>query len=145
MLKTYKRDKRSPTPKNENTSLIMSKIRAKGTKPELIVKKYIYELGYRGYRLNYKKVEGRPDICFTKNKKAIFINGCFWHRCPHCNLSIPKHNKKIWTKKFNDNVKRDKQKRERLIENGWKVITIWECQIKKNQNWQKKLLKDLKD
>ncbi len=121
----------------------MSKIRSKATGPELAVRRYIYEVGFRGYRLNYVKIPGRPDICFTKLKVAIFINGCFWHRCPYCKLSLPDHNKIFWKEKFDANKERDIKKRRILRKDGWKVITIWECRIKKSDAWKEKLFKHL--
>ena len=103
---------------------------SKDTGPELILRKALYFQGIRGYRLNFKKVPGRPDICFPGLKLAIFINGCFWHRCPKCDLPMPKSNKGFWGKKFTRNKERDKLKKKRLEDMGWKVLTIWECDIK---------------
>ena len=143
MSQQFIRDKRSPCPKDLMASIKMSKIPTKGTKPENIVKKYLYERGFRGYRLNYKKITGRPDICFTRLKIAIFINGCFWHKCPLCNLPLPKNNSIFWSRKFDKNVERDKIKTKILNEDGWKVITIWECQLYKSNSWKYRLVKNL--
>lgn len=129
----YTRDGRSPIPKNEGISRVMSSNRAKGTKPELALRKLLHSNGYRGYRTNYKKVPGTPDIAFVSKKIAIFINGCYWHRCPNCKLPLPKSNSIFWEDKFNKNVIRDKKKIEQLKEMGWTVITVWECQLKKDQ------------
>jgi len=129
---SYVRDKRSPKPKNETVSRVMSANKAKNTLPEVIFRKKLWNAGMRGYRLNYKKIPGRPDIVFVSKKMAIFIHGCFWHRCPYCNLSNPKNNITFWKTKFEKNKQRDKKKTRELKHLGWIVLTIWECQIKKN-------------
>lgn len=128
----YTRDKRSPKPKDERTSYTFSQIKAKNTKPEVTLRKKLRESGIKGYRVHYKSLPGRPDILFKKAKLSIFVNGCFWHRCPYCNLPTPKYNNIFWKDKFEKNKLRDKTKAEKLIELGFKVITIWECQIKED-------------
>ena len=100
------------------------------TKPELAVRKLLREAGYPGYRLQWKKVPGRPDIAYPGRKIAIFVNGCFWHRCPKCNPSVPKTNREFWVEKFRRNVQRDQRKTEKLQSDGWKVLTVWECELK---------------
>ncbi len=132
--KTYIRDKRSPIPKNENVSKVMSANKAKGTKPEILLRKQLWDKGLRGYRLNYKKAPGKPDIAFTSKKLAIFVNGCYWHRCPKCNYQLPKNNTQFWEEKFQRNIDRDKRKNAELKAIGWSVITVWECEIKENIN-----------
>jgi len=82
--------------------------------------------------LNWKSAPGRPDIAFPRKRLAVFVNGCYWHRCPHCDLPLPKTNKVFWKRKFELNVERDVRKREELRIIGWSVITIWECEIKKD-------------
>ena len=130
--KEYLRDYRSPKPSSAVTSKIMSSIRGKNTQPEIIVRKMLFNRGYKGYRIHYKKVPGSPDVVFTKKKLAIFINGCFWHQCPTCRLLLPKSNKEFWKNKLDNNVKRDYKKIMDLKELGWKTLTFWECEIKKN-------------
>ncbi len=130
MVKIYSRDKRSPTPRHSNVSKVMSSNKAKNTKPELTLRKELWHRGLKGYRLNWKKVPGRPDIAFPGKKIAIFVNGCFWHRCPTCNYPLPKHNTEFWNEKFGKNINRDKMKERQLVELGWNVITIWECDLK---------------
>ena len=132
MKKVYIRDKRSPVPLNENVSRVMSSNKAKNTKPELKLRKALYADGIRGYRLNWKKVPGRPDIAFPGRKISIFINGCYWHRCPHCELPLPKTNTEFWKEKFEKNIKRDKKKKKELLDHGWIVLVFWECKIKTN-------------
>lgn len=100
------------------------------TKPELLVRKRLRDAGLGGYRLQWK-APGRPDIAWPGKKVALFVNGCFWHRCPHCNLPMPKSNVEYWVVKFETNVERDQRKIRQLEEAGWKVHVIWECQLKK--------------
>ena len=128
----FLRDGRAPIPKNNITSRVMSANKAKNTKPELLLRKALWAEGIRGYRCNYKKVPGSPDIAFPKRKIAIFVNGCFWHRCPHCKLPLPKSNTKFWKTKFDNNKKRDIQKIKTLQKLDWKVYVIWECELNKN-------------
>ena len=130
--RAYSRDKRSPIPKSDAVSKVMSANKRRDTGPEKALKSALREKGLVGYRLNYKKVPGRPDICFVSKKMAIFVNGCFWHRCPHCNYPDPKHNQKFWIEKFSKNVARDKKKIEQLEELGWRTYVVWECEIKKD-------------
>lgn len=104
----------------------------KNTKPELLVRKRLREAGYTGYRLDWAKAPGRPDIAFPGRKIAIFVNGCYWHRCPHCNPSMPKKNVSFWEAKFRRNVERDKRALEELEQLGWTAITIWECELKRD-------------
>ncbi|MFD0863218.1 very short patch repair endonuclease [Sungkyunkwania multivorans] len=145
---TYRRDKRSPTPKSEAVSRVMSANKSKNTKPEILFRKALWKAGFRGYRLHQKKLPGRPDIAFTTKKVAIFVNGCFWHRCPHCKLKLPKSNTQFWEEKFTKNIRRDQAKQAELAKHDWKVLVVWECELKKNMEAQvekvKKLLGDIK-
>jgi DNA mismatch endonuclease, patch repair protein len=128
----YIRDGRSPIPKSDVISRVMSRNRSKNTKPELLLRKELFKTGIKGYRLHPRNVPGSPDICFKSLKIAIFANGCFWHRCPYCKLKLPVSNRNFWRQKFKKNVIRDITKNNELKKKGWIVITIWECQIKKN-------------
>ncbi|MEO5644141.1 MAG: very short patch repair endonuclease [Bacteroidia bacterium] len=128
----YSRDGRAPIPLSEKTSKVMSANKSKNTKPEILFRKELRKNGVIGYRLNWKKAPGRPDICFPGKKLAIFIHGCFWHRCPICDLPLPRSNTAFWKEKFQKNVKRDRAKVDSLKAIGWKVVTLWECEIKKN-------------
>ena len=121
-----------PRAKNNNVSKVMRSNKAENTRPELTVRKALRANGLRGYRLHPKKVPGRPDICFIGKKVAIFVNGCFWHRCPHCRLPLPKTNREFWRNKFLRNIERDRLKEKRLTDDGWTVLTFWECQIKRD-------------
>ncbi|WP_343704063.1 very short patch repair endonuclease [Chitinophaga sp.] len=128
--KEYKRDKRSPVPKNGTVSKVMSAIKSKETKPEVQLRKALFSVGLRGYRKNLKELPGKPDIAYTKWKIAIFINGCYWHGCQQCGWKPPKHNTEYWVNKINKNRQRDLQKIDALKSIGYKVITIWEHELK---------------
>lgn len=132
MERKYIRDGRAPIPEKELTSEVMSLIRAKNTKPELILRKALYHSSLRGYRLHWKKAPGRPDIAYPGDKIAVFVHGCFWHRCPYCNPSFPKSHTEFWEEKFRKNIERDQRKSKELEESGWKVFVFWECQIREN-------------
>jgi len=139
----YVRDKRSPIPKNENVSKVMSANKAKNTKPEIVLRKALSKARISGYRLNYKNVSGRPDIAFVSKKIAIFVHGCFWHRCAYCDYKLPRTNRTFWKEKFERNVQRDKRKIVELNKQGWKVLIIWECEIKKSIEKKVKKLKTI--
>ena len=132
--KEYKRDLRSPKPTSEVVSRVMSANKSKNTKPELFFRKELWKAGIRGYRLHWKNAPGKPDIAFPKNKIAVFINGCYWHRCPYCKLPLPKTNTEFWKNKFQRNQLRDKEKILQLKKAGWKVFVIWECKLKESEN-----------
>ena len=127
----YIRDGRAPIPKKESTSRVMRANKAKNTKPEVALRRALWEAELRGYRIHPKQLPGRPDIVFERPRLAVFINGCFWHSCPYCKLPLPKTNKDFWRKKFEANIARDLLKAKALEAEGWQTITIWECQIKK--------------
>jgi len=114
----------------EKRSKIMSKIRSKNTKPEISLRKTLWHSGYKGYRLNYKKAPGKPDICYVGKKISIFVDGCFWHGCPLC-YKKPSSNKKYWSKKLKENKERDKRVDGKLKKQGWVVLRFWECEINK--------------
>ncbi|MCD4664166.1 MAG: DNA mismatch endonuclease Vsr [Bacteroidales bacterium] len=111
-------------------SFNMSMIKGKGTKPEIIVRKFLFKNGFR-YRLNYSKLPGKPDIVLPKYKIVIFVNGCFWHGHEGCKyFVVPKTRTEWWLNKINETKMRDIKKHQVLEELGWNVITIWECQLK---------------
>ncbi len=109
----------------------MSHIRSTNTKPEEIVRKYLFSQGFR-YRKNVKELPGCPDIVLPKYHTVIFVNGCFWHKhdCPR--FRWPSSNTEYWTPKIQRNCERDKQNTATLQSQGWNVIVVWECQLKKN-------------
>ena len=108
----------------------MSHIRSKNTKPEEKVRKYLFSKGFR-YRKNDRKLPGCPDIVLPKYKAAIFINGCFWHKhdCPR--FVLPSSNQEYWIPKIQRNVERDRKNQLLLLEDGWNVLVVWECELKK--------------
>ena len=106
----------------------MSRIRGKDTKPEILVRKYLFSQGLR-YRKNYKKLPGHPDLVFPKYKTVVFINGCFWHGHDCGKFRLPKTNVEFWQNKIETNKSRDQRIIEKLESDGWRVIIIWECSI----------------
>lgn len=114
----------------------MSCIKGKGTKPEEIVRKYLFSQGFR-YRKNDKRLPGTPDVVLPKYKTVIFVNGCFWHGHEGCKYFVwPKNNAEFWKAKILQNIERDKRDFERLENLGWKVVVVWECSLKKNSRQQ---------
>lgn len=111
----------------EKRSAVMSRIRSKDTKPEMIVRRYLYSRGYR-YMKNVKRLPGTPDIVLKKYGIVIFIHGCFWHG--HSDSHMPHSNVEFWERKISRNRRRDECNKEALKKIGWKVMTIWECQLK---------------
>ena len=88
------------------------------------------EAGLGGYRLNWKSVVGRPDICWPGRRVAVFVHGCYWHHCSRCYPELPKSNPEFWARKFELNHERDARKRRQLEERGWRVHEIWECDVR---------------
>lgn len=115
---------------SEATRHVMQANKSKNTKPELKVRAALREAGLTGYRLHWKKEPGHPDICFPGRRVAIFVNGCFWHRCPHCALPMPKSNVDFWRAKFERNRARDARDNALLVSAGWTVVVVWECRLK---------------
>ena len=115
---------------NSATHKSMQGNKSSNTKPELIVRKLLREMGLGGYRLHWKAAPGRPDIVYPGRKIAIFVHGCFWHRCPECALPTPRSNVEFWEAKFKRNVERDAQNVAELEAAGWTVLTVWEHQLK---------------
>ena len=115
---------------SEQRSNNMAAIKSKNTKPEIKVRKVLHSMGYR-FRLHSKDLPGSPDIVLPKYKTVIFVHGCFWHRHENCKYaSTPKTRQEFWNKKFNENINRDKINQENLSSKGWKIIIVWECEIK---------------
>ena len=114
----------------EQRSINMSHIRSKDTKPEEIVRKYLFARGFR-YRKNDTRYPGKPDLVLPKYHTVIFINGCFWHQHGCSRSTLPKTNQDYWIPKIQRNVERDRQNLKALEDAGWKVIVIWECELKK--------------
>ena len=120
------------TVSKEKRSEIMSHVTGKETKPEIIVRKYLFARGLR-YRKYVKRLPGTPDIVFPKYKTAVFVNGCFWHGHKGCRYShLPSTNFEYWEKKIADNIERDERKKRELEGLGYRVLIIWQCQLKSN-------------
>ena len=116
----------------ERRSWNMNRIRAKDMKPEMIVRRLVYAMGYR-YRLHRKDLPGKPDLVFGPRRKVIFVHGCFWHQHsdPTCKISrIPKSKLDYWGPKLSRNTERDKQRQAELKIQGWRVLIVWECETK---------------
>ena len=125
---------------SEQRSRNMSAIKSKNTKPEIAVRKLLHSMGYR-FRLHRKDLPGSPDIVLPKYKTVIFVHGCFWHRHENCKYATtPKTRKEFWEKKFRENINRDNLNQANLSLKGWKIIIIWECQLKGDI---KKLIREL--
>lgn len=120
-------------------SLRMAKVKSKGTKPEMVVRRLLFSLGYR-YRLHDRSLPGSPDIIFTRKKKVIFVHGCFWHRHDGCPLArLPKSRLDFWIPKLEGNRERDKCTLHQLKSRGWEVLVIWECELKDLNSLEKML------
>lgn len=108
----------------------MARIRGKGTKPEVTLRKALFARGFR-YRVNVKTLPGKPDIVLPRYKTVIFVHGCFWHGHPGCKYAYtPKSNTEFWVNKISGNQERDAVVKRKLEKSGWKVIVVWECEIK---------------
>lgn len=114
----------------EQRHAVMAAIHGKDTKPEVLVRRFLWHRGYR-YRLNHKSLPGKPDVVLRKYRTCIFVNGCFWHGHEGCKLyTIPKTNTDFWLTKVRRNKQRDAKVLEQVADMGWHSITIWECQLK---------------
>lgn len=125
----------------EKRSRIMRGSRSKNTKPEMAVRSVLRDLGY-GYRLHRKDLPGKPDLAFIGRKKAIFVHGCFWHQHddPRCKISRrPDSNLDFWNDKFQKNQERDRKHERMLVEAGWEVMTVWECELAAEDELSRKL------
>ena len=119
-------DTKTPAERSEN----MSRIRSTNTKPEEIVRKYLFSHGFR-YRKNDKRYPGKPDIVLPKYRTIIFVNGCFWHMHGCSRSRLPRSNEEYWKPKIERNIKRDAENKQKLEVAGWNVIIVWECELKK--------------
>ncbi|MFH7524972.1 MULTISPECIES: very short patch repair endonuclease [unclassified Aeromonas] len=115
-------------------SAMMSGIRSKNTRPEILLRKYLHARGFR-FRLHVKDLPGKPDIVLPRYRLCIFVHGCFWHRHPGCSFAAtPKSNTKFWLQKFAANTTRDAKVDALLYEAGWRVFKIWECGLKQTND-----------
>ncbi len=121
----------NPAPTTAAVRRSMQGNRRAGTGPEMQLRRRLWAAGLRGYRVHRKDLPGRPDVAYTKWRVAIFVHGCFWHRCPLCDLPLPKTNTDFWARKFARNAERDARKKRQLEDAGWDVIVVWECQMRR--------------
>lgn len=125
----------------EQRSRNMAAIKGKDTKPEMIVRKYLFSQGLR-FRVQVRKLPGTPDIVLPKFKTAIFVNGCFWHGHEGCKyFRLPKSNVEFWKEKIERNIERDRESMQALLDLGWKVIRVWECKLRSKANREETLNK----
>jgi DNA mismatch endonuclease (patch repair protein) len=130
-------DNLTPQQRSEN----MRRVRSKGTKPEIEVRRLVHALGYR-YRLHRKTLPGKPDLVFPSRRKIILVHGCFWHQHddPGCKAMLtPKSNVDFWSKKLAANVGRDAHQLQQLLSDGWRVLVVWECQIGNRRKLTRKI------
>ena len=118
-------DKITPARRSEN----MRRIKSKGMKPEMVVRRLVHGLGYR-YRLHRKDLLGKPDLVFGPRRAVVFVHGCFWHRHDCRDGRVPSSNREYWEPKLARNVERDRKTRHELEAAGWRVLVVWECEIK---------------
>ena len=111
----------------EQRSALMSRIRSVDTKPELFVRRALHAMGYR-FRTHVRGLPGRPDLVFTKRRAVIFVHGCFWHRHGCKKTYVPKVREKFWEGKFAANTSRDERNQSQLVQSGWRVLVVWECE-----------------
>jgi len=130
-------DRLSPAHRSWN----MSRIWGRNTKPECLVRSLLHRAGYR-FRIHRKDLPGRPDIVLPKYRTVIFVHGCFWHRHEHCRFAYtPKSRVAFWQKKFTDNLERDKKAIQELRKARWKVIIVWECELRDEAKLKRRLFK----
>src|SRR6476646_4985472 len=122
----------NPPPSSPAVRNVMRANRARNTVPEVRLRRALREAGLGGYRLNWAKAPGRPDIAYPGRRIAIFVHGCYWHHCPECDPSIPKSNPSFWQRKFELNFERDLRKRKALEDAGWIVEEVWEHDVNKS-------------
>lgn len=119
---------------SEQRSRCMAAVKGKDTKPEMIVRKYLFSRGLR-FRVQVRKLPGTPDIVLPKYKTVNFVNGCFWHGHEGCKyFRLPKSNIEFWKEKIGRNIERDRESRQALLDLGWKVIRVWECELRNKAN-----------
>ncbi|MHB0867739.1 MAG: very short patch repair endonuclease [Thermoleophilia bacterium] len=128
----------------EQRTRCMSNVRSKDTIPEMAVRRMAHSLGYR-YRLHQNNMPGCPDMVFVRQRKVIFVHGCFWHSHPKCkHASIPKTRKRFWATKLKGNEERDSRNQKKLELDGWAQLVVWECEVK-NQDILRKTIKSFLD
>lgn len=125
-------ERRTPPASSPATRAVMRANKSKDTSPERAVRRALRDAGFPGYRIHWRSVPGTPDIAYPGRRVAIFVNGCYWHRCPSCCPALPKSNQAFWAQKFRDNEARDRRSAESLLGMGWSRHVVWECELKKD-------------
>jgi DNA mismatch endonuclease (patch repair protein) len=129
----------------EKRSWVMSRVKGRDTKPEILVRSLVHRMGYR-FRIHGRDLPGNPDIVLPRHRKVIFVHGCFWHghnRCPRSKR--PTTNKSFWNKKLDGNIKRDRRFRRALLLKGWRILVVWQCETREPDRLLRKLEKFLHD
>ena len=129
----------------EKRSWIMSRVKGRDTKPEILVRSVVHRMGYR-FRVHRRDLPGNPDVVLPRHGKVIFVHGCFWHghkRCPRS--TRPTTNKGFWNEKLDRNIERDKRFQRKLGSMGWKVLVVWQCETRKPEELLAKLERFLDD
>ena len=130
---------------SDQRSRLMSRVKSKNTRPELLVRRLVYNMGFR-YRLHRADLPGHPDLVFFKKRQIVFVHGCFWHRHKGCKLaSSPKTRTEFWRNKFISNLTRDERVHSELVALGWKVLVVWECETRNPLDLAVKLREFLED
>ena len=132
MAKRYPNLPVSPAASTASTRASMKGNRSKGTTAEIKLGAILDSRGLTGYSANDPEMPGSPDFAFWDERVAVFVNGCYWHRCPYCKPNFPKSNREYWSAKFQRNRLRDAQNRSDLRSMGWKPVVVWECMLSKN-------------
>lgn len=128
----------------ERRSWNMSRIRGRNTTPERAVRSMLHRMGYR-FRLHVRRLPGRPDVVLPKYKTVIFVNGCFWHRHKGCRYAYtPKSRTEFWLRKFAENVARDRRATQQIRSAGWRVLVVWECELRDTQKLSQRLDHELR-
>lgn len=123
-------DLRNPAPSSLATRSVMIANVGRGTSPEVTLRRALRAAGARGYRVNFRAEGVRPDVVFTRQRVAVFVHGCFWHRCATCRFALPRSNRAFWLAKFRRNRARDRAKRRILERGGWRVVEVWEHEVR---------------
>ena len=136
-------DRRNPDPSSLAARVTMLANVGRGTSPEVALRRALRAAGARGYRVNFRAEGVRPDIVFTRQRVAVFVHGCFWHRCPACRYPLPRSHREFWLAKFRRNRQRDREKRRTLELAGWRVVEVWEHEVRDDPRRATRIVKRL--
>lgn len=122
----------------------MQSVKSKGTRPEKRLCAIIARMGLRGWKKNAQGITGQPDVAFVRKQVAVFIDGCFWHGCPHCRKKLPATNRDYWERKIKRNIELDKLHDRQLRRGGWAVVRVWEHDIANTEQIKVRILRALR-